>query len=562
VFVAGGQTDHVIAAVDYHGGIRKVIQVGAGARDILVDGNSLFVLAAKAEEIAEYDTQTYEKLTSWSTSVPTTPNDPTNDPFDPIVNPVYLSKTGNYVWFSFDCSGAEYGLASLDTTTGAIKSFNHPSTRLECLDHSAIPADPSKLLAWTTQGGEPRATLFDISSGVPVPLRDVAIGGAPVDVAPDGASFLASSREGIQRWRMSDFAPLESYSLPMGGGRWFDQSAEGEFIAAVTVPSINDHVQASVFHAGSAAPVFEGRLSYGGYPVDHNPVGISADGDRFFLRDGNGFESILMSRPRRATPAFEYLARGNAETLIWTQRQSYRSGVSKVFAQGSGVGTGQLNLPGTEAYAGGVDGTNIIFQQVTHANSDVVVYGYPTITRKLYARINTFKWEYLPSLSRPWLLFGRVQRNNANREIKLANTRTKKVVTLDKTRGEKPYLSPGQVNGNYATWVKCTKACSIYRYDAAHRVKKRIASARRESLFGPSVAKDGTVFYGRGEPSCGQKVRMMMWRGGHTSTLTDMPAGQDFYSTFVYETKDEMRVIYDRLQCAGKRTDVRELVVK
>jgi hypothetical protein len=55
---------------------------------------------------------------------------------------------------------------------------------------------------------------------------------------------------------------------------------------------------------------------------------------------------------------------------------------------------------------------------------------------------------------------------------------------------------------------------------------------------------------------------MMMWRGGHTSTLTDMPVGQDFYSTFVYETKDEMRVIYDRLQCAGKRTDVRELVVK
>jgi hypothetical protein len=70
-------------------------------------------------------------------------------------------------------------------------------------------------------------------------------------------------------------------------------------------------------------------------------------------------------------------------------------------------------------------------------------------------------------------------------------------------------LEPGQVNGNWATYTRCTPVCNVIRYDITSQTKKKLskpATTKPRYQYGSSVAADGTVYLARSSRGCGTEA--------------------------------------------------------
>ena len=126
--------------------------------------------------------------------------------------------------------------------------------------------------------------------------------------------------------------------------------------------------------------------------------------------------------------------------------------------------------------------------------------------------VNTRAWEYRPTISGPWIFFGRWQRALHRRNIILFDLFSQRVVVLaDRPEGpaNDPSATPGQVNGNFAVWSQCTaSACNVWEYDIAAGTSTRLPNATPGHFnYAPSVDTSGTVYYAHSGRSCGAVIQ-------------------------------------------------------
>jgi hypothetical protein len=160
------------------------------------------------------------------------------------------------------------------------------------------------------------------------------------------------------------------------------------------------------------------------------------------------------------------------------------------------------------------------------------------------------RFEWRPSLSGPWLLYGRIDYAAQRYAIVLANLRTKRVTTLDSTSGHAAYAAPGQVNGRYATWITCPdNHCMAYRYDIAARklVPMPPIGGAGYGDFGPSVTADGTVYFGTATRGCAN-VRLLRWRDGAVRVVYTFPPHTGFQYSYATGTRSPT-IYYDEVGC-------------
>ena len=183
--------------------------------------------------------------------------------------------------------------------------------------------------------------------------------------------------------------------------------------------------------------------------------------------------------------------------LSWNQNSAAKPNHPNAFLR-NGATTIQLNPAHTFGYAGGIDGSTVVFQQVSlKSQSDIRFYDAVTKVRSAPpAGVNTPAWEWSPSVSGNWLLFGRESKTTASQVI-LRNRTSKTSYKLATENTQTTFVSPGQVNGNWAVWSECfSDHCSVYLRDIAGKVTTKLANtlppARDE--YAPSVSTDGTVY--------------------------------------------------------------------
>jgi hypothetical protein len=270
--------------------------------------------------------------------------------------------------------------------------------------------------------------------------------------------------------------------------------------------------------------------------------------------------------PVRAGRAHEVLpsADGDAGYLAWTQNSAARPKHYDAFVSLSGAPKVMVNATGTSGYNGGIDGTTLVYQQVRRGQSDLHLFDLATHQRSIPAVVNTPQWEWRPSISGPWLLFGR--ENLRTRPVKsrvlLYNTDTSQLITLVDTPG---FSQPGQVNGDFAVYTHCGRVtCNVFRYQIStgQRVKMPNALSRRVQ-YAPSVSADGTVYYASSRFTCGKDVRIRRFVAGDAtaSLMTILPAGRDINTTYADDMTDgTTRVLHDRASCKGSSDDIYQVV--
>jgi hypothetical protein len=209
----------------------------------------------------------------------------------------------------------------------------------------------------------------------------------------------------------------------------------------------------------------------------------------------------------------------------------------------------RANPAGTYAQTGGIAGGKLVIQ-LLHERSVIATVDLRTRRlRVLPAPINEpHMLQWRPSASAHRVLYGRFAANDWR--IMLADLDTGRVAQLDRVAGHAAYAEPGQLDGRYATWIACPdNHCRVYRYDVdtGTRVEMPPVGGFQYDQFGPSVTRDGTVYFGVSRGQC-TDTRLMRWRRGRVRTIYRFPGGTGFeYSHAVGRRR--VTVYYDESPC-------------
>lgn len=263
------------------------------------------------------------------------------------------------------------------------------------------------------------------------------------------------------------------------------------------------------------------------------------------------------------TPSQEEGAAASGNYLVWDQAAQLGSD-TLVYVRHGGT-TRMVNAAGTQGYSGGIDGTRIVYMQLEHGQSNLMLYNAASHVRSdLPAGFNTSQWEYRPSISGQWILFGRDSLpNHRHQDVILRNRITGQQVILASVNSTQNRVAvvPGQVNGNWAVWYRCTELrCSIYRRDIAAGITKKLintfATGRYE--FAPSVAKDGTAYFMHESQGCGHNAILAKHPVGQAATtLVHFKPGYDVLDTSATANPTSGTDVYfTKYRCARYTTNV------
>jgi hypothetical protein len=261
------------------------------------------------------------------------------------------------------------------------------------------------------------------------------------------------------------------------------------------------------------------------------------------------------TRPVLSTRAGEFQPARGPEHLAWERNTARRPGHFDVYVRARKGRKVRVNPRGTMAANGGIDGRRLVYQQWRRRDSDIRFYDLVKRRRRFPPRgVNTRHWEYWPSVSGRWLLFGRRKPGGARRVV-LFDLDTGRTRTLARTRSREAFAAPGQVNGRWAVWWKCTPAsgCNVFRYDIRHRRRLVVPNPGRLHRAA-SVAAEGTVYFVRSGYRCGAPARLMRYfPGARPRPLVDLPKGTTASDTYVFSgRRGPSRILYERERC-GRR---------
>jgi Divergent InlB B-repeat domain len=257
----------------------------------------------------------------------------------------------------------------------------------------------------------------------------------------------------------------------------------------------------------------------------------------------------------RTTKKGEFQPARTTGALAWEQNTRRHPNHYDVMVQPDGGSPQRVNRRRFSAAMGDFTGNGLIYQEyrgkpaTRKGRSDIWFYNTNSRNRSRMGKVNSRHWEYWPSTSGSWLLFGRTTRNDAGR-LYLYNLDTGIRRLLDKTKPGDSSIGPGQVNANFAVWSKCTKRCQVYLYDIAARDRRKIQN-RGTNQRAPSVTAGGTVYFSRGGAGCGQSVELVRARpDGSQDVLVNLQSVLDIRDTYVYtEPNGTVEVYYERNGC-------------
>jgi hypothetical protein len=265
--------------------------------------------------------------------------------------------------------------------------------------------------------------------------------------------------------------------------------------------------------------------------------------------------------PVKVSPRNEFAPAAGGGFFTWARSRRGHPRVYDVWAQQEGQAAFRVNPTGTSAYGGGIDGTTLVYQQVRRFDSNLQFFDLVTRQRtNMPPGVNTSRWEWKPTISGDWLLFGR---SNGNAEqMLLRSLATGEQRLLDSERGKRSYLGPGQVNGNYAVWAKCQRRCDVFRYDIAAGTKAPLPRSSR-FLYAPSVVPSGATYYARSKNLCRGEELVKTTLDGATIVLAQLGSGADVTGTYALVLPERPpngvpanRIYFESVKCRTERSDI------
>ena len=265
----------------------------------------------------------------------------------------------------------------------------------------------------------------------------------------------------------------------------------------------------------------------------------------------------------KATPAFEQApGTGGGTYFAWSRG----SAVRLLIQSGPGQPAFHVNTRG-RAWAGSIDGTTFVYQLDRGGNSDIRLMDVVSHVKSAPTAINTGRWEWHPTISGDWILFGRERSDRSRWRVFLHNTSTDQTIPLADVLGKPTQADPGQVSGDYAVWDQCADhVCNVYRYQISTGQTTKIPNTLTGQVqHYPSVTSTGTVYFAHSGDGCGRNVKLVEWiEGQPLNVLVQFGRGRDVFETTqtVPDQVSGTDVYFDKYTCRGVTDgDIYKIVV-
>jgi hypothetical protein len=274
--------------------------------------------------------------------------------------------------------------------------------------------------------------------------------------------------------------------------------------------------------------------------------------------------ALLAQQPVKTTRLYEQLPAAQTASGVryfaWTQNTVAHPRRNDAFLKRGAEVRVKLNTVG-HGYLGGIDAPLVVYQQVYRGQSNIKIYDADTHARSNPPTgVNTSDWEWEPSISGDWLLYGRQDNQTDTQWVYLRSLTSTTEVELDEGL---TFRQAGQVNGDYAVWTRCDGACDV--------VRRRISTTTVTVLpkpaattyqYGAAVTSTGVVYVARSGRGCGSGgVKIVRYFGpsdpANGTVIAALGSGRDMWSGYARENADgSVDVFYDRYGCRSNVGDI------
>jgi hypothetical protein len=277
--------------------------------------------------------------------------------------------------------------------------------------------------------------------------------------------------------------------------------------------------------------------------------------------------TVSSARPVLTTAASEEGPAASGPWLAWMQSAGINTtpprSTTDVFVR-KGNRPVRVNPRGTYALTGGITERSLVLQVTDGGRSRLAAYDLPTgRLRYLPSFVNDGSWLWRPDIDGHRVLYGAILPGRGEilaYEIRIADLETRRVHVLLHLDGHADYAAPGQLRGNWATWVSCPdNVCNVWRENLPKGGAESAPDPNpvSHSQLGPSVDRHGVVYFGRALASCGA-AEIRRWEGRNSSLILRLPEDSAFQ--YSYLAKDDRTFYYDLVRCTRTaRSDIYSL---
>jgi hypothetical protein len=275
-------------------------------------------------------------------------------------------------------------------------------------------------------------------------------------------------------------------------------------------------------------------------------------------------QPVLTSTRNERNPAADVDGVG-AEVLAFTRSRSGYPNRYDAYAREPGQAAVKLNAAG-QGWTGGIDYPMVVYQRVAAGQSDIFLYDLSDDSRPATpAGVNTSRWEWHPTMSGDWLLYGRDDTSTPTQRVVIHNHVTHEERLLSSITRATHYLQPDQVNGDWVTYTRCVPNCNLWRYQISttgKTVLPKPVTTRPRQQYAGAVTATGAVYLVRSGPRCGERVRIVRYDPARPdpqfgTIVAALPRGIDVAIAHAQANADgSVDVFYDRVNCNTGRFDI------
>ena len=201
---------------------------------------------------------------------------------------------------------------------------------------------------------------------------------------------------------------------------------------------------------------------------------------------------------------------------------------------------------------------------MVNGHSNLFVYNVDDATRAAPAGVNTSRWEWGPTMSGNWVLFGRANNDGTTERVILHNVMTSEDRLLTRVHRRAYAVAAGQVTGGWAVYVRCAPVCNVIRYDILGPTKlvlPKPATSPPRYQYAAGVTASGVVYVARSGPKCGSNAKIVRYFGAsdpaNGTVVAALPKGLDVFDIYARDNGDgSTDVLYDRVSCSAGGWDI------
>ena len=274
-------------------------------------------------------------------------------------------------------------------------------------------------------------------------------------------------------------------------------------------------------------------------------------------------EPVVTAKGRQIHPS---AALGGAY-LAYSQSRPGHFYAFDVYVKPAGMRRFKVNTRG-QGFAGGIDGTTLIWQRVRNGQSDLRLFDLASHTRSVPAGVNTRRYEYWPTISGDWILYGQSWRRFLNSRVILHDTNTSETRILDERVNRSANTGrPGAGErrlchlGNHQRPHERLRTCFCIR--SRPRQRRRLPRPTGKAAVLPirHARRHGLLRTQR--TRLWSHVVLREYAAGVDTPLAVLPRGYNVFSnTFAVDEGGGVTSVYfDRVQCSTGKSHIYKITV-